>query len=442
MLKSFPKVIDTGLNKMKNIIPSVKGTREFYPEDMVLRQWLYALIREVSESFGYQEYDGPFLETLELYAAKSGEELVKEQSFVFQDRGGNEITLRPELTLSLARMVAQRQNALVFPLRWWSFGPFWRYEKPQKGRTREFFQWNADLIGVDSTQADAEVIALCATFFQKAGLTKDEVCVYFNDRQLMENELLKAGFPLEQHKLIFKLIDRKDKLSEQGWDAYVLESGLTAQQLDAIQKLIQNQDLWHESEKLTTIMHILDMYGLSDYASYDPRIIRGLDYYTGVVFEAKDLGENHRAILGGGHYANLVADVGGESLPGVGFAMGDVVFPLVLESHGKAPKLTTTPTSLLVTVFDEASLPASVALCNRLRATGIPAALYPEADKLGKQFKYADRCGFKGALVIGPDELQRGEVVLKDLASREQVSFPNAELEKKVGEWLAAKNGS
>ncbi len=427
---------------MKSIIPSVKGTREFYPEDMVLRQWLYNLIREVSESFGYQEYDGPFLETLELYAAKSGEELVKEQSFVFQDRGGNEITLRPELTLSLARMVAQRQNALIFPLRWWSFGPFWRYEKPQKGRTREFFQWNADLIGVNSIQADAEVIALCAAFFQKAGLTKDEVRIYVNDRQLMESELIKQGFPVEQHKLIFKLIDRKDKLSEQGWNAYALETGLTGIQLDVLKNLINNQDLWHASEKLTSIFNILDLYGLGEYVSYDPRIIRGLDYYTGVVFEAKDLGENHRAILGGGHYANLVADVGGESLPGVGFAMGDVVFPLVLESHGKLPQLKAIPASVLVTVFDEASLPVSIALCNRLRAIDIPVTLYPEADKLSKQFKYADRCGFKGALVIGPDELQKGEVVLKDLASREQVSFPNAEMERKVGEWLAAKNGS
>jgi histidyl-tRNA synthetase len=427
---------------MKNIIPSVKGTREFYPEDMVLRQWLYKLIRDVSESFGYQEYDGPFLETLELYAAKSGEELVKEQSFVFQDRGGNEITLRPELTPSLARMVVQRQNTLAFPLRWWSFGPFWRYEKPQKGRTREFFQWNADLIGVDSIQADAEVIALCAAFFQKAGLTKDEVRIYMNDRQLMESELIKLGFALEQHKMIFKLIDRVDKLPEQTWDAYVLEAGLTENQLSALKKIIKNQELWQASEKLTSIFRILDLHGLSAYVSYDPRIIRGLDYYTGVVFEAKDLGENHRAILGGGHYANLVADVGGESLPGVGFAMGDVVFPLVLESHGKLPQLTTTPASLLVTVFDEASLPASIALCNRLREKDILVALYPEADKLGKQFKYADRCGFKGALVIGPDELQKGEVVLKDLATREQVSFPNADLERKVGEWLAAKNGS
>lgn len=427
---------------MKNIIPTVKGTREFYPEDMVLRQWMYKLIREVSESFGYQEYDGPFLETLELYAAKSGEELVKEQSFVFQDRGGNEVTLRPELTPSLARMVAQRQNELAFPLRWWSYGPFWRYEKPQKGRTREFFQWNADLIGLDADEADAEVIAICATFFKKAGLSTKEVQLSINDRQLMANELGKSGFAPEQYALIYKLIDRQDKLPMEDWENYVLEAGLNAGQLDALEKLVQDRDLWKKSERLTNIYRILDLYGLGGYVSYDARIIRGLDYYTGVVFEGKDISEKNRSILGGGHYGNLVGDVGGNPLPGVGFAMGDVVFPLVLESCGKLPALKVQPAAVMVTVFDKETYKASVALCNRLREKGIAVALYPEADKLGKQFKYADRCGFKGALVLGPDELQKEEVVLKDLTTREQISFPNVDLEKKVSEWLAVKNGS
>lgn len=427
---------------MKNIIPSVKGTREFYPEEMAVRQWLYALIREVSESFGYQEYDGPFLETLDLYAAKSGEELVKEQSFVFQDKGGNEIALRPELTPSLARMIAQKQNDLVFPLRWWSFGPFWRYEKPQKGRTREFFQWNADLIGVDSDQADAEVIALCAVFFQKAGLTPQEVQISINDRELMEKVLMERGFSKEVHKDVFRLIDRRDKLTPDAWEAFVKDNGFTDEQLLQLKSVIQNKELWHESPRLTHILQILDTYGVGDYVCYDPCIIRGLDYYTGVVFEAKDMGEQNRAILGGGHYANLVEDVGGNSLPGVGFAMGDVVFPLVLEGYGKLPALANMPARIIVTVFDDDTFKASVALCNRLRAVKINAVLYPEPEKLGKQFKYADRCGFKAALVIGPDELSKGEVVLKDLATREQFSFPNEELEDRIGQWLAAEKGS
>jgi len=427
---------------MKNIIPAVKGTREFYPEEIAVRQWLYELIREVSESFGYQEYDGPFLETLELYAAKSGEELVKEQSFVFFDKGGNEIALRPELTPSLARMIAQKQNDLVFPLRWWSFGPFWRYEKPQKGRTREFFQWNADLMGADSDQADAEVIALCATFFKKAGLTPQEVQIFINDRALMEKVLMERGFPKEQHKDVFKMIDRRDKLSAAGWEAFVKENGCTDEQFVQLKAVIKDKELWRFSPEITHIFQILDYYGVGDYVSYDSCIIRGLDYYTGIVFEAKDIGEKNRSILGGGHYANLVEDVGGNSLPGVGFAMGDVVFPLVLEGYGKLPALATLPARFLVTVFDENSLRASVALCNRLRAADINAVLYPEPDKLGKQFKYADRCGFKAALVIGPDELSKGEVILKDLASREQISFPNEELEDRIQQWLAPEKAS
>ena len=158
---------------MKNIIQGVKGAREFYPVQMRNRNFLLKHIREVSQQFGYEEYDGPFLEKIDLYAAKSGEELVKEQAFVFPDRGGELITLRPELTPSLARMVAEKQNELIFPLRWWSFGPFWRYEKPQKGRTREFFQWNIDLIGIDSAYADAELVSICASFFKNIGLNPD-----------------------------------------------------------------------------------------------------------------------------------------------------------------------------------------------------------------------------------------------------------------------------
>src|SRR5512136_1852473 len=154
---------------MKNIIPPVKGTRDFYPEQMIIHTWLYETVRQVSEQFGYQEWEAPLLETIDLYAAKSGDELVNQQSFVFQDRGGDLITLRPELTPSLARMVAARQKQLIFPLRWWSFGPFWRYERPQRGRTREFFQWNIDLIGSNSVQADAEIAAISAEFFRSIG---------------------------------------------------------------------------------------------------------------------------------------------------------------------------------------------------------------------------------------------------------------------------------
>ena len=172
---------------MKKIIPPVKGTRDFYPEQMAVRAWLYSTARIVSESFGYQEYEAPLLESLDLYRARSGDELVREQAYVFADRGGDEVVLRPELTASLARMIAQRQSELTFPVRWWSFGPFWRYERPQRGRTREFFQWNVDMLGAETPEADAENVAVLAAFLQRVGLTPAQVLILVNDRRLMEN---------------------------------------------------------------------------------------------------------------------------------------------------------------------------------------------------------------------------------------------------------------
>lgn len=410
---------------MKNIIQTVKGTREFYPEEMALRKWLYGKISQVSQSFGYQEYDGPFLESIELYAAKSGEELVKEQSFVFPDRGGNLITLRPELTPSLARMVAQRQNQLVYPLRWWSFGPFWRYEKPQKGRTREFFQWNIDLIGVDSPEGDAELVAIAAEFFKAVGLTPSEVKILVNDRRLMDSQISKLGIEkTEDKKKMLGIIDRRDKLSANDWDSYVLESGFTTTQLNGLKDVLNNKDLYKTSETVMRFFAALNALGVEQYVSYDPRVVRGLDYYTGIVFEARDASESSRAILGGGRYDNLVGDVGGNPLTGVGFAMGDVVMPLILEQFGKLPALNLNPAEVLVTVFDADCQAYSLAIAAELRQAGINVNTYPEAVKIGKQFKYADRVGARYVIVAGPDERDAKIIQVKDLQSGEQNTVP------------------
>ncbi len=187
---------------------------------------------------------------MELYAAKSGEELVKEQSFVFSDRGGDQITLRPELTPSLARMIAQKQNELVFPVRWWSFGPFWRYERPQKGRTREFFQWNIDLLGVDTPEADAELVAVAASFFQSVGLTPAEVKIFINNRRLMDSAVAGLGVPPENRKNVFHVIDRRDKLSPPTWKEYALECGLSEMQFEQLCQVLSDKDLWKESQEL------------------------------------------------------------------------------------------------------------------------------------------------------------------------------------------------
>lgn len=422
---------------MKSSIQSVKGTRDFYPEEMALRNFLYTSARAVSESFGYQEWDAPFLETIDLYAAKSGEELVKEQAFVFPDRSGELITLRPELTPSLARLVAQRQKQLIYPLRWWSWGPFWRYERPQKGRTREFFQWNIDLIGVDSPQADAEMIAIAASFLRQAGLSPNQVNILVNNRQLMESEFSALGIPGEIRKDVFKLIDRRDKLISKEWEAYAAEIGLSTSQLEGLKALLANTDLWRKSPRMAEIFSLITNLGLGDYVRYAPHIIRGLDYYTGVVFEAWDKDGEFRAILGGGRYDNLVADVGGDPLPAIGFAMGDLVISLVLKKFGCLPSdLGASPASVLVTLFDENSAALSFQIATHLRAVGVNTAVYPEATKLTRQFKYGDRMGMRLALVIGPDEQAQGLVTIKDLRTGEQQRVPLEILEQVVKEHL------
>jgi len=413
---------------MKNIIQPVKGTREFYPPEMAIRNWLYANIRNVSESFGYSEYDGPFLEPIDLYAAKSGEELVKEQSFVFPDRGGNLITLRPELTPSLARMVAQKQRQMIYPLRWWSFGPFWRYEKPQKGRTREFFQWNIDLIGSKSPEADAELIAICAEFFKRIGLSPDNVKVLINDRRLMDRKLSEIGIDASLKKKALKIIDRQDKMNNVTWKAYALDNGLKEEQFNGLKKILENNDLYQESDELLNIFSALENLGVQEYVQFDPKIVRGLDYYTGVVFEARDIGKSTRAILGGGRYDDLVKDVGGEPLTGVGFAMGDVVLPIILEQYGLLPDLQINPARILVTIFDEESIPVSLSIATVLRKAGFSVQTYPEAAKIAKQLKYADRCAIQFALIVGPEEEEQAIVQVKDMKTREQSSVPLAEL--------------
>ena len=416
---------------MKTKIPSVKGTRDFYPEQMALRNWLYANMQAAAQMFGYQEYDGPFIETLELYAAKSGEELVKEQAFVFNDRSGEQITLRPELTPSLARMVAARAAQLPRPIRWWSFGPFWRYERPQKGRSREFFQWNVDLLGVESPAADAELAAVAATFFQRLGFTPNEIKLQFNNRRLMDSEIAALGLA-DKKKDVFRLIDRRDKMNAESWDKYTAELGVNAEQLDGLKALLANRDLWQRSDECQAFFESARALGLSDYLEYDPMVIRGLDYYTGAVMEARDREGEFRAILGGGRYDNLVGDVGGDRIPGVGFAMGDVVIGLVAQKYGKVPPLKTSPAEALVTIFDKSGVTEALKLAGELRAAGRRAEWYPEPARLDKQLKYADATGVRFALITGPDEMAKGMVTVKDLLTRTQAVYPRAQVASEI----------
>ena len=421
---------------MSSKIQPVKGTREFYPEQMALRNFIYSKVRAASQAFGYQEWDAPFIEPIDLYAAKSGEELVKKQSFVFKDRGGDEIALRPELTPSLARMVAAKQGELTFPVRWWSFGPFWRYESPQKGRSREFFQWNIDLLGADSPEADAELIAVAATFLRSVGLDPARATVLVNDRRLMESQFDALGILPEKRLEVSGLVDRRTKMEPAKWDAYALEIGLAQSQLEGLKSLLGNLDLWKQSEELVRVFAALEALGVKEYVKFDPNVVRGLLYYTSTVFEAFETsGSVKRAILGGGRYDNLLADVGGSPLPATGFAMGDVVIGIVLQENGLVPEFVPSPAPVLVTVFDPSLWLASNALAAELRRAGLNVMVYPEPAKLPKQFKYADKMKMRVAVTIGPDEAAKGQVAVKNLLNGEQVIVPReaaAEVIRKI----------
>ncbi len=405
----------------RNAIQPVKGTRDFYPEAMAQRVWLYERIRAVARRFGYQEYEGPILEPIALYAAKSGDELVKEQAFILTDRGGDELALRPELTPTLARMVAQKQAQLPRPIRWWSFGPFWRYERPQKGRTREFFQWNIDLLGVDDPRADAELLAVAAGFFREVGLGTGQVILQVNNRRLMDRCLAGLGIEGEGKKLAFRLIDKRDKLDPPKWAEYGGSLGFTAAQIADLSRLLENRELWRDSEELVQLFKILEAYETGEMVRYEPSVIRGLDYYTGTVFEARDADGEFRAILGGGRYDNLVADVGGDPVPGVGFAMGDVVVSLVMQKYGQLPAIKPAPARALVTIFSPDLSSASVRAAMRLRGAGIDVEIYPEPAKMAKQVRYADQLGIPFAVILGPEEAAQGRVALKELATGDQV---------------------
>lgn len=404
------------------IIQPVKGTRDFYPEDQAFQNWLYSKFKEVAELFGFQEYEGPIIESLDLYAAKSGEELVKKQAFTLTDQSGKILALRPEMTPTLARMIAQKTGGLTFPVKWFTFGRRFRYEKPQKGRSREFFQWDVDILGPENVETDAEVIAVAATLYKKLQLTPGEVKIKINDRKLLQDRLLSLEIPENKVVEVFRLADKKDKVSRQDFIEMGKEISLTEDQTKTILQILEEKNAYLDSPWLVKIFELLKKYGVAEYVEYDPSIIRGLEYYTRTIFEGWDAKKEFRAIWGGGRYDNLVADVGGsQNISGVGFAMGDMVIAEVLKANNRFPALAVNKTKVLVTVFSEELLNKSIEAVNILRDNNINSEIYLDPTaKLDRQLKYADKKNIPFALIIGPNEANEDKAVVKNMASQEQ----------------------
>lgn len=418
----------------KQVVPAVKGTRDFYPEDMAFRNWLYGKIREVSEKFGYQEFDGPVLEYLDLYADKTSQEILKDQTFTLKDRDGKLLVLRPELTPTFARMVAQKSQDLPKPIRWFAYGRTWRYEQPQKGRAREFFQWEINLLGPENPEADAEILAIAVEYFKTLGFTSDEVVIKVNDREWMQTQLKIIGTSEKQICPVLRLIDRKEKITSDEFRLSLLEAGLSKEQVEKVELILTEKD-YSKSPWLFKVFESLKLYpGVLDFIEFDPIIVRGFDYYTRTVFEAWDRGGKlKRSIFGGGRFDNLTAQIGGDKIPGVGMAPGDIPTQVILEEYNKMPKLKLKIAKVLVTVFNPDLYSESLKTANQLRAANINTEIWldPEA-KLDKQLKYADQKEIPYCLIIGPDEVKNNQATLKNLTEKTQETLKIDEIIAKM----------
>ncbi|HEY1074552.1 MAG TPA: histidine--tRNA ligase [Patescibacteria group bacterium] len=401
-------------------IQALRGFRDFYPEDQATITYLREKIAASCAKFGYEEFEGPMLESIDLYAAKSSEEIVNEQAFTLEDRGGDRITLRPELTPTLARMVAAKQQQLTFPLRWWCFGRFWRYERPQKGRGREFYQWNLDLLGQNTADADAEIIEISIDFLQSVGVTSDDVVFEINDRSFAEQLLRENNIDTEKTSAVFQLVDRLAKLNSEEKLAFGLARGLSESDVTKITELFSAESTaWEQSERIQALLTLFENKGLSSWVRPNLSIVRGFTYYTGLVFEVTVKTGQSRALLGGGRYSNLVSDMGGQPVEGVGMGMGDMSIAIFLEEKGLLPEYTTSTKACVIGLG-----PDTAAFCQEvattLRNATIPTILYGTPENFGKGLKFAGNKKIPYALLIGPDELLNKTVTLKNLETGEQ----------------------
>ena len=410
---------------------SYKGTRDFYPKDMQLRNWMFGKLSETVRTFGYLEYGGPMLESFDLYAAKTGEEIVNQQLYWMMDRGERKIAVRPEMTPTMARMVAGKINELARPIRLFSIPNLWRYERPQRGRLREHWQLNVDVLGGEALDAEAEVLTLAVEIMSAFG-GAEKMQARVNHRKLMDHFFSKKmGLTAEQTHKVVKAIDAKDKVDAAKFHGWLAEAGVKPEQVSELEKFFSSSlgDLVTSMpcegvEHLSKLFAVLEGAGMKVGIQivFDPTVMRGLDYYTGTVFEIYDTSpENRRAMFGGGRYDNLMGIFGKESLSGVGFGMGDVSLQNFLEVHGLVPKFES-EIDVMVTLPKEEFRSTGNLIAKDLRQKGFHVITPLAIGSFGNQLKLANRHEAKIAVLFGDDEFARGEVLLKDLRSGAQTS--------------------
>ncbi len=429
-----------------------RGTRDLYPEDKRVQNYIFTIWRRVAEQFGYEEYDAPLLEPFELYAAKSGQDLVNDETYQFTDRGGRNMVIRPEMTPSVSRMVAARRQELAYPVRWYSIAPFMRYERPQRGRERQFWQLNADIFGVPSLHADAEIIAMADATMKAFGATNKMYTIKVNSRQLI-NFVMAEYLELDviQSQLMIKLFDKKDKITHEEFrdqaaeifDESKAKAGLkkialllSAKTMGELPSLLLESNAVREVQRLFTILR---EYGVVN-AVFDIALMRGFDYYTGIVFEVFDNHpDNRRAMFGGGRYDGLVGLFGVEPVATVGMAPGATTTEDFLRSHNLLPILGST-TEVYLIVLGEA-LKGAQKLAQKLRSEGVNIEVDITGRKLDKQIKTAVKKHIPFLLFVGEKELEEELYTLKDITKEEEQRLVFEELvitvkDYRHGDWL------
>lgn len=426
------KTTGTRQSKEKIATNPPKGTRDFYPEDMRMRNWLFDQFRSVAISHAFCEYDAPVLESEALYTRKAGEE-VTEQLYNFVDKGDRAVALRPEMTPSLARMVLNKKNGLSLPLKWFSIPQCWRYERMTRGRRREHFQWNMDIWGVDGVQAEAELLSAMVSFFRRVGLTSEDVGIKVNSRLVISEILTELGIPEDKFAATCVLVDKLEKvpidaiqgdLEELGLDRSVVEKLLTVLTNKSVESL--KDTLGKDSvavQQLTLTLQLCDDYGISDWIVFDASVVRGLAYYTGIVFEAFDRRGELRAIAGGGRYDKLLEIFGGDATPAAGFGFGDAVIVELLKDRNLLPSFEKQGVDTVVFAMSDDLYKPALEAAAILRENGQSVDVILETKKSKWVFKHADRIGARFCLIVGSDEYANGEVSIKDLEQGEQSSI-------------------
>ena len=406
----------------------VRGTRDFYPEDMRVRNWLFERFHSAARAHGFEEYDAPVLETEELYTRKAGEEITQ-QLYNFEDKGGRKVALRPEMTPSLARMVMARAGALALPIKWYSIPQCWRYERTQRGRGREHYQWNVDIWGMDGVEADAELLSVLVQFFQSVGLGSADLVIRVSSRKVLEEVLGSLGISGDIFAQTCIIVDKMDKLPADAIEAQLSELGLESSSISTIQSVLSINDLSSLASalggdsaavgELNALFALTDAYGISDWIEFDASVVRGLAYYTGPVFEAHDRAGELRAICGGGRYDKLIGTLGGKDLPATGFGFGDMVVMELLAEKGLVPDLTNGVSDVVFGMGAELR-GAAMQVASALRANGRSVDLVLEDKRMKWVFKHAERCGASRLVMVMPDEWSAGKVRIKDLGTGEE----------------------